>query len=419
LSIGIWLAAFALVVLACTGIVWRLLVARNMQVWIGSYLRRRAPRVRDRPVHVMFCFVDHFEPMWKQADEATQRARVDRWCRDYRSLASRHRDADGRPPQHSFFYPEEEYTREHLDKLAALCADGFGEIEIHLHHDNDTEDNFRRTMAGFCRTLQERHGALSRHPDTGAPAFGFIHGNWALDNSRCDGRWCGLDNELILLRELGCYADFTMPSAPSETQTRTINSIYYASDDPHRAKSHDRGEPVRVGGTPSGDLMIVQGPLGLDWRRRRMGVLPRIENADVRRSCPPSPARVDAWVATGVHVEGRPDWVFVKVHTHGTQETDMDTLLGEPVDAMHRYLGERYNDGVKHVLHYVSARELYNIVKAAEAGLDGDPGQYRDYLLPPPPSSWAGSRAATAAARATATQVDAAVPARLEVEAAR
>ena len=30
-----------------------------------------------------------------------------------------------------------------------------------------------------------------------------------------DGRWCGLNNELILLRDLGCYADFTLPSAPS------------------------------------------------------------------------------------------------------------------------------------------------------------------------------------------------------------
>jgi hypothetical protein len=86
-----------------------------------------------------------------------------------------------------------------------------------------------------------------------------------------------------------------------------------------------------------------------------------------------------------VHVEGRPDWVVVKVHTHGTQERDIDTLLGAEVDAMHEYLERRYNDGQRHVLHYVTARELYNIIKAAEAGLDGDPGRYRDHLLPPPP----------------------------------
>ena len=117
----VWAAAFVLPGLAAL-MLWAMLRARNMQIWIGSYLRRRLPRVTDRPVHVMFCFVDHFEPGWHGADIETQRRRVDRWCRDYRVLASHHRDADGRPPQHSFFYPEEEYAPEHLDKLAELCA---------------------------------------------------------------------------------------------------------------------------------------------------------------------------------------------------------------------------------------------------------------------------------------------------------
>jgi hypothetical protein len=374
-----------------------LLRARNMHLWLGCYLRRRRPPAVDGPVHVMFCFVDHFEPMWGKADPATQRLRVERWCRDYRTLAARHRDADGRPPQHSFFYPEEEYAREHLDKLAALCADGFGEIEIHLHHDNDTEANFRATLGRFCDVLHERHGALPRDPVTGQLRFGFIHGNWCLDNARADGRWCGLNNELILLRELGCYADFTLPSAPSDTQTRTVNAIYYATDDPARPRSHDHGVAVRAGTSASGDLMIVQGPLGLNWRERKWGVLPRIENADVRRSCPPTPARVDAWVRTGIHVEGRPDWVFVKVHTHGTQERDMDTLLGAPMEAMHAYLERAYNDGRRYVLHYVTAREVYNIVKAAEAGHAGDPGQFRDFELPPPPHSrWRAGAPASA-----------------------
>jgi hypothetical protein len=366
------------------GVVWLALRSRNMEIWIGSYLRR-APRPHvDGPTHVMFAFVDHYEPMWGKADATTQRARVDRWCRDYRALASRHSDADGYHPQHSFFYPEEEYVEEYLEKIADLCAMGFGEIEIHLHHDNDTEANFRTSIARFCNVLHERHGALPRDPVSGQLRFAFIHGNWSLDNSRPDGRWCGLNNELILLRELGCYADFTLPSAPSDTQTSTVNSIYYATDDPDRPKSHDTGVPVRVGRKPSGDLMIVQGPLGLNWRERRMGVMPRIENADVRRSCPPTPARVDAWIRTGIHVEGRPEWVFVKVHTHGTQEHDMDTLLGAPVEAMHDHLERVYNDGRNYVLHYVTAREMYNIIKAAEAGRSGNPREYRDFALPKP-----------------------------------
>ena len=144
--------------------------------------------------------------------------------------------------------------------------------------------------------------------------------------------------------------------------------------------------------------MLIQGPLGLNWKDRRMGLMPRIENADVRGGQPPTPQRVDAWVHAGVHVQGRPEWVFVKIHTHGTQEGDMDTLLGPPVDAMHDYLESAYNDGQRYVLHYVSAREAYNIVKAAEAGMQGNPGDYRDFHLPPPRASWAGGRQAQAAA---------------------
>jgi hypothetical protein len=388
--------ALALLVLAAlaAAALWMALRARNMEIWILSWLRRKSrPKVAG-PTHVMFCFVDHFEPMWGKAEPAVQAARVDRWCRDYRALASRHRDADGRHPQHSFFYPEEEYTEEHLDKIAALCADGFGEIEIHLHHDNDTEANFVASIRRFCKTLHERHGALPRDPATGELRFAFIHGNWCLDNSRADGRWCGINNELILLRELGCYADYTLPSAPSDTQTSTINSIYYATDDPHKPKSHDKGVPVKVGGTASGDLMIVQGPLDLNFRNRRAGVLPRIENADVRRSCPPTPDRVDAWIRTGIHVEGRPEWVFVKVHTHGTQEGDMDTLLGDRMHAMHDHLERAYNDGRDYVLHYVTAREMYNIVKAAEAGETGNPSKFRDFVLGPPPHARASRAAA-------------------------
>jgi hypothetical protein len=35
-------------------------------------------------------------------------------------------------------------------------------------------------------------------------------------------------------------------------------------------------------------------------------------------------------------------------------------------------------------LHYVTAREAYNIIKAAEAGHDGNPTEFRDFDVPPP-----------------------------------
>jgi hypothetical protein len=362
----------------------RALQARNVMGWLTSYLRQdwRAPVPAGTTKHLLFCFVDHYEPGWQKPGYDTECARVARWRSDYPKLCEKHRDSDGRAPIHTFFYPEEEYRPEHLNALVELCKMGLGEIEIHLHHDNDTDETVRQKFRGFARLLVEAHGALPVDAKTGQPQWAFIHGNWALDNARPDGRWCGVNNELQVLREEGCYADFTLPAAPDPCQTRIINRIYYATDDPKRPKSHDHGVRVRVGSPAVGDLMLIQGPLGLNWNSRKFGVIPRIENSDVRTSCPPSPDRIDAWVATGIHVEDRPEWVFVKVHTHGTQERDMDTLLGPAMDRAFAHLESTYNDGQKWKLHYVSAREMFNIAKAAEAGMTGNPGGYRDFLIP-------------------------------------
>ena len=96
--------------------------------------------------------------------------------------------------------------------------------------------------------------------------------------------------------------------------------------------------------------------------------------------------RVLPAVGGTIHVEGRPEWVFVKIHTHGAPEKDAEVVLGPAVDAMFTHLEQRYNDGERFVLHYVNAREMFNIIKAAEAGREGDPNQYRDFVLPPPPN---------------------------------
>ncbi|MBU2979202.1 hypothetical protein [Alteromonas sp. C1M14] len=359
---------------------------KDMHTWIVGFCRRKKPVLNDvsGPVHVMFCFVDHYEPQWKNKDNIElERQRVDRWMQDYPKMASQFTDADGCHPKHSFFFPEEEYRHEHLAKLSDLCARDFGEIEIHLHHENDTSDNLRRTLSTFAQTLHQEHGALAIDPKTNQPVYAFIHGNWALDNSHPQGHWCGVNDELIVLRETGCYADFTFPS-PDATQPSMPNTLYYAKDDPNKPKSYDKGIEMKVGGSPYGDMLILQGPLGFNKELSKFGVLPKIERADIRATCPPTAGRVDNWVNTHIHVAGRPEWIFIKIHTHGAQDIDMDCLLGTPVEQMHQHLTTKYNDGEQYKLHYVSAREMYNITKAAEAGMQGDPNEYRDYILPKP-----------------------------------
>src|ERR1017187_9759745 len=99
---------------------------------------------------------------------------------------------------------------------------------------------------------------------------------------------------------------------------------------------------------------------------------------------PVTSRRVDAWMRANIHVEGRPEWRFIKIHTHGAStKEDADEILGPELDRALTYMEKAYNDGAHYVLHYVTAREAFNLARAAVDGKQGDPRQYYDYLIPP------------------------------------
>jgi hypothetical protein len=352
--------------------------------WLFPYLRqmphRRAPR-GDEPVHVLLCIADHYEPGNGGVPRAQARQRVRNWVENYPKLFGDFRDSDGRPPRHTFFYPIEMYEEDEVDAIAGLCRDGFGEIEIHLHHDNDTAEHLRQTLTAAKELFSSRHGLLPRDGRTGEVKYAFVHGNWALDNSRPDGRCCGVNNELDILRETGCYADFTLPSYPSPTQTRKINSIYYACDNPAEPKSHDWGTDAGTAAAPADSLLMFQGPLLLDWRRRKFGLLPRVENACLQGNQAPSAGRLDLWIKARVQVPPRSDWYFVKLHTHGATEANQCILLGEPMVRFHEHLALRAAKDRNFQFHYVTAREMYNLARAAAVGYRGTCDRARDYEL--------------------------------------
>jgi hypothetical protein len=319
-------------------------------------------------VHVFLCIADHFEPMWNGATDAQQRDRVDRWVTEYPRSTADYRDSRDRPPQHTFFWPAEEYNAHHIERLADLCRRGHGDVEVHLHHDNDTPAHLRDTLEKFKERLHDTHGLLTKNQE-GDITYGFVHGNWALCNSLPDGRWCGVNDEITILRETGCYADFTMPAAPSPAQTRTINSIYYAVSKPTRPKSHDTGVAARVGATPPRDsLLLIQGPTMLDWTKRRYMFPPGLENGDIHAKFAPCQRRLKLWLRARIGVVGRPDWIFIKLHTHGAPERNASVLLGEPMQRFHETLHTfaQNNDGFRY--YYVTAREMADLVHQAEQG---------------------------------------------------
>ncbi|MFC1668272.1 hypothetical protein ACFL1T_02660 [Chlamydiota bacterium] len=349
------------------------------------YVRNSRRKEIENPIDIFLCIADHFEPGYGDASIEKQRQRVDRWVFDCPKLAKKHCDIDGYPPKHTWFFPPHYDIDKHLEKLVLLCIQGLGEIELHFHHNRvepfpDTAETFEKKIQN-CINSFSRFNIFSKD-STGKSRFGFIHGDWALDNSRGD-KFCGINNELEILSRLGCYADFTFP-ALYESQPKLLNRIFYAKDNPLKPKSYNTGREVAVGSKDYGDLLIIQGILGIRFLKRINSFFMAIEDSSISNANPPTEKRIDYWINNGISIKGRSHVKFIKLHTHGAWEGSMESLLGRAADNMHSYLESKYNDGKNYRLHYVTAREMYNIIKGLEIGMEENPVDYRDFLVSKP-----------------------------------
>jgi len=336
----------------------------------------------------MIAMADHFEPsivpedgmLRASADE--QERRINFWCREYPRLADPWRDSDGRPFVHTYFYPAEQYDRRLMQQLAEHCHAGWGEIEIHLHHGivaPDTAQNTRNQLIEFRNALASEHGCLSYLDGVGLPKYAFVHGNFALANS-ADGRFCGVDDEIQILADTGCYADMTLPAASFHpAQIAKINSLYECELPLTRWAAHRQGRDLERGRVPKIFPLIVQGPLMLRFFPSQ-SQMASIENGAITRRNPLSLSRLRLWKRAAISVRGKPDWLFIKLHCHGMDPTQRDVVLGEPMREFLRDLVEGAGQR-EESLHFVSAREMVNIVLAACDEREGNPGDYRDYRL--------------------------------------
>jgi hypothetical protein len=342
--------------------------------WLPGYylwLRQNKKISRTGDIHVMFAMVDHFEPSRKKGALGVQELRE--WCEKYAEIAGQYKDPDGVHPQHSWFYRYDYPNFECIKILSEYVLKGFGEIEFHLHHGNDTSESFDKTIKEGLEWFN-RCGAMLSSDESAKRYFAYIAGNWALDNGRRKAELSGVNNELAILNKNNCYADFTFPAFATNAQPRQVNSLYYAKDDP-RPKSYNTGSRMQVGGHKDGDLLIFEGPLYVNWNSRH------IDYASFENFTPYERRRIDYWFKAGIHVQGKPEWIFVKLHTHGMQSKD--TFLSRQLHQLCADL-EQWSAENNIGLHYVTAREAYNIARAAEAGQNGNPAQYRDYAISKP-----------------------------------
>jgi hypothetical protein len=348
--------------------VTRLDSIRTLHLWVPGYVASRlhdgAHTQRSRTARVWVSIADHFEPWWRQPDDRTALERVRHWVRRWPHIARRHEDAGGHLPCYTFFYPAEQYHPAALDTLAQLAGMDIGDVEVHLHHDDDSEHAFVDRIGRFVDHLHARHGLLRR--DATGVRFGFVHGNWALDNALPDGRFCGLDNEIGLLRRLGCYADFTLPSAPSPAQTRIVNTIYWANDDSARPKSHDTGIPLTAHGPVAGDLLMIPGPLTVNLREWRRPLVPRLEIGELAGHCQVTRHRVALWRRVAPRIG---EDQFIKLFAHGAPEKNADPLLADDgvLDRTLRYLAEDCRRSATQVF-FVSAWHMWVAIDAIRRG---------------------------------------------------
>ena len=362
---------------------------RSTLPWLPTYLRQRCVKrtLKARPVHLIIALADHFEPSIEPgasgtyADRCEQVRRLEKWCREYPGAVDAWRDDEGRPFRHTYFYPAEQYEETLIDRLVEHCHDGWGEIEIHLHHGvktPDTRENTRRLLSEFRDALEAR-GCLSREDGAGPPRYAFVHGNWALADS-AQGRFCGVEDEMQILADTGCYADFTLPSAPSSAQVSKINAMYECSLPLNQRAPHRRGRDLQCGRPPEIFPLMIQGPLMLNLGRRKHGwPFPGIENGELTTANPPKANRLRLWQQAAIAVHGRPEWLFIKLHCHGMDPRDEPVMLGAPIQQFLRELLGRPQRQDEYLVHFVTAREMVNIALAACDGRSGNPGQYRDY----------------------------------------
>ena len=369
------IAVLALVVVIIyAGIFVEKVRSRHLMEWLPSYVAWSRQHQDVKPTDVMIMVADHWEP-------GNRPERVAAWENDYPKLFGNIKDDDGKAPQHTFFYPAEQFRAEQLEALVRIAQAGYGEIELHLHHKNDSSESLRKKI----QTAKEQFGKFGalETPD-GKPAFGFVHGNWTLDNAggTSEKNSCGVDDEITILMQEGSFADYTFPAYGNVAQPRTIQEIYYVTDDPQKPKSYDQGAEMKVGGTqPANSYLLFEGPIAIRWTDLRNHFWPMIDYSQFEGDTPPDLSRFESWVRVGVHVEGRPEWVFIKNHTHGASNKDMPVVLSQNMAKFYEDIVTYCKrEGIR--LHFVTAREMYNIAKAAEAGKTGNPNQYRDYIIP-------------------------------------
>ncbi|MCS6873470.1 MAG: hypothetical protein N2Z23_05025 [Pyrinomonadaceae bacterium] len=354
--------------------------------WLIRYpferVRKKLFERFDGKTHLIFVIANHFEPSWQEVGFCSieqQLKRMESWKKQAFLIGESLVDNDGTRFRHTYFFPAEQYERRIFEHLSEIESRRLGEVEVHLHHGverPDTAERLRETLVNFRDLIAYEHGCLSFWESERKPRYAFVHGNLALANS-AGGKFCGVDSEMQILHETGCYADFTLPSAPDPSQVPVINQIYECALPFEQRAPHRRGRRLKVGDGQPKMPIIFQGPLLLNWRK------PRIENGSLSESYGKADERLKKWISSKITIKGRPNWIFIKLFCHGFFPSDREACIGEKARQFFTEILEFCYKSRKYEVHFATAREAVNMVLAAVDGHNGSPNDFRDYKLKP------------------------------------
>jgi hypothetical protein len=271
-----------------------------------------------------------------------------------------------------------------LRRLSYLSEAGACEVEYMLNPKSGVDSVIDRKIATEIGLLNKFGWGVTTQREV---SFAVMRVDGGSRPASCDR------NELEILRGAGCYADLTCASRRSMDQWSLMNTVAMLQPKLNSMNSRNSARELVAGKLGRGSVLTVNSPLVIAFRRGKW-YRPYLDDGILSVPEHPDPARVDSWIRANVHVRGQPNWLFIKIEIADFVETMSDRVFLQSLNEMLSFFGYAYGDGVRYRLHFASARETYNIARAAEAGREGDAGEYRDYMIKQYMSiaKWSGGR---------------------------
>ena len=94
--------------------------------WAISYLINSLKK-KDKPIHILFCLADHYEPGTGKVNKQVEKERVTELLLKYPKLADQHKDYFGNHPKRTWFFPPHYHRYSNLKHLVSLCENGYGD----------------------------------------------------------------------------------------------------------------------------------------------------------------------------------------------------------------------------------------------------------------------------------------------------